>query len=101
MVSALGGTINRMRGRPFFSLPRKVGRPELAAFVIIPALLPGLISDHWGIAALTALGNLLLLLVILAVVGFGVISIVRWAMSRLLWASSPVRSGCWSRRCPC
>ncbi|MCB0858317.1 MAG: hypothetical protein KDB57_09420 [Solirubrobacterales bacterium] len=83
MVVALG-VINRMRGRPFFSLPRKVGRPELAAFVIVPALLPGLISDHWGIAALTALGNLLLLLLILAVVGFGVISIIRWAMSRLL-----------------
>ncbi len=83
MVVALG-IINRMRGRPFFSLPRKVGRPELAAFVIVPALLPGLISGHWGIAALTALANLALLVVILGVVGFGVISIVRWAMSRLL-----------------
>ena len=83
LVVALG-VMNRMRGRPFFSLPRKVGRPELAAFVIVPALLPGVISDHWGIAALTALFNLGLLVLILGVVGFGVISIIRWVMTRLL-----------------
>ena len=83
MLVALG-VINRMRGREFFSLPRKVGRPELAAFVIIPALLPGIISDHWGIATLTALFNLALLFLILGVVGFGLISIVRWALARLL-----------------
>ncbi|MCB0870591.1 MAG: hypothetical protein KDB52_07155 [Solirubrobacterales bacterium] len=83
LVTAMG-VINRIRGRRFFSLPRKVGRPELAAFVIVPALLPGLISDHWGIAGLTALFNLGLLFLILGVVGFGVISIVRWAMTRLL-----------------
>ncbi len=83
MLVALG-LMNRMRGRAFFSLPRKVGRPELAAFVIVPALLPGIISGHWGIAALTALFNLALLLVILGVVGFGVISIIHWALARLL-----------------
>ncbi len=78
------GLVNRGRGRPFFSLPRRVGRPELAAFVVIPALLPGLISGHWGIAALTALFNLALLLLILAVIGFGLIHILWWALSRLL-----------------
>ena len=83
LLGALG-VINKLRGRAFLSLPRKVGRPELAAFVILPALLPGLISDHWGIAALTALFNLALLLVILGVVGFGLISIIRWAITRLL-----------------
>lgn len=83
MLVALG-SMNRMRHREFFSLPRKVGRPELAAFVFIPALLPGLISGHWGIAALTAALNLALLLLILGIVGFGVISIVRWAVTRLL-----------------
>ncbi|MBN8866593.1 MAG: hypothetical protein J0H98_03470 [Solirubrobacterales bacterium] len=90
VVAAMGlmlvalGLMNRFRGRPFFSLPRRVGRPELAAFVIVPALLPGIISGHWGIAASTALFNLGLLVLILGVVGFGVISIVGWALSRLL-----------------
>jgi hypothetical protein len=83
MLIALG-VINRTRGRAFFSLPRKVGRPELAAFVVVPALLPGIISGHWGIAALTALFNLALLLLILGVIGFGLISIVRWVLARLL-----------------
>jgi hypothetical protein len=83
MVLAFG-LVNRHRGRPFFSRPRKVGRIELAAFVLVPALLPGLISDHWGIAALTALFNLALLGLILAVVGFGLISILGWAFGRLL-----------------
>jgi MFS family permease len=76
--------VNRHRGRPMLSRPRKVGKIELVAFVIVPALLPGLISDHWGIAALTALFNLLLLALILGVVGFGLISILRWAVGRIL-----------------
>lgn len=76
------GIANRLRRRAFFSLPRRVGRPELAAFVIVPALLPGLISGHWGIALSTALFNLALLLLILGVVGFGLVHIVWWAASR-------------------
>lgn len=78
------GVVNRLRGRAFFCLPRRVGRPELAAFVIVPALLPGVISGHWGIALSTALFNLALLLVILGVVGFGLIPIIRWAGTRFL-----------------
>lgn len=78
------GVVNRLRGRPVLSLPRRVGRAELAAFVFVPALLPGLISDHWGIASLTALANALLLALILGVVGFGLIPIVRWALTRIL-----------------
>lgn len=83
MVLALG-LVNRHGGRPFLSRPRRIGKVELIAFVLVPAALPGLISDHWGIAALTALFNLLLLALILGVVGFGLISILRWAIGRLL-----------------
>ena len=78
------GIANRLRGRSFFSRPNRVGKLELAGFVILPALLPGIISGHWGIAALTALGNLVLLGLILGVVGFGLVSIIRWGISRLL-----------------
>lgn len=76
--------VNRHRGRPMLSRPQKIGKIELVAFVVVPALLPGLISGHWGIGALTALFNLLLLGLILGVVGFGLISILRWAVGRLL-----------------
>ncbi len=75
---------NRARGDSFRAVPRSVGWVELAGFVIIPALLPGVISDHWGIATLTALANIAILALILGVVGFGVLSIISWAMSRFL-----------------
>lgn len=75
---------NRARGRPLHSLPERVGRAELAGFVLAPALLPGLISGHWGVAALVAIGNLLLLSLILGVVGFGLVSIVSWSLRRLV-----------------
>ncbi len=83
LITAMG-IANRMRGRTFFSRPNRVGNAELTAFVILPALLPGIISGHWGIALLTALGNLLLLGLILGVVGFGLLSILGWGITRLL-----------------
>ncbi|MGK2955383.1 MAG: hypothetical protein ACSLFI_06920 [Solirubrobacterales bacterium] len=83
IIVAMGIT-NRLRGRAFFSRMKRVGKAELAAFVIVPALLPGIISGHWGIALSTALFNLVLLALIFGVVGFGLISIVRWAITRLL-----------------
>lgn len=78
------GVSNHLRGRPLRSLPDRVGRAELTGFVVVPAILPGLISGHWGIAALVAIGNLVLLALILAIVGFGVLSIIGWSLSRLL-----------------
>ena len=83
MLLALG-LVNRHRSRPFLSRPRKIGMTELIAFVLVPAMLPGLISGHWGIGALTALFNLALLGLILGVVGFGLISILRWAVGRMV-----------------
>jgi len=83
IVVAMGVT-NRLRGRPFFSRMQRVGRAELAGFVIVPALLPGIISGHWGIALTTAIFNLVLLGLIFGVVGFGLFPIIRWAITRLL-----------------
>jgi hypothetical protein len=78
------GVANRLRGRPFRSIPRTIGWPELAGFVLVPALLPLVFGGQWRSAVVTALANLLLLALILGVVGFGLLSIVRWAMARLL-----------------
>lgn len=77
------GVLNRIRGRRFLELPREVGRPELAAFVLVPALLPVIFSGQWrqffGIIA----GNSLFLLLIYLVVGYGLIATVFWALSRM------------------
>src|SRR4051812_11999565 len=78
------GLVNRLRTRPFWGFPEEVGRVELGAFVLLPAMLPLIFGGQLGSALATALGNALLLLVVYAVVGYGLLSIVRWASGRLL-----------------
>ena len=76
--------LNRSRGRRAIAVPQDVGRLELAGFVIVPAILPILFGGQWLSALVTAVGNLLLLGVIYAVVGLGLVSIVRWTLGRLV-----------------
>lgn len=75
---------NRRRGLPALAMPQRVGTPELAGFVLVPALLPLVFNGQVVSAVVTAAGNLLLLALILGVVGFGLMSIIRWAGARLL-----------------
>ena len=77
------GVANAARRRPFFSLPRRVGPVELAVFVVLPALLPLVFGGQLVSALVTAVGNLALLALVYAVVGYGLLSIVRWAAGEL------------------
>ena len=61
------------------SIPDRVGPIELAAFVLVPALLPLVFGGQVTSALVTAGGNLLLLALIYLVVGIGLLSILRWA----------------------
>jgi hypothetical protein len=83
VLLAAFGVVNRLRGRPFWAFPEDVGRVELAAFVLLPAMLPLIFGGQLGSALATAGGNALLLLLVYAVVGYGLLSIVRWASGRL------------------
>jgi hypothetical protein len=78
------GIVNRTRGRPFWSVPRTVGKLELSLFVLGPAVLPLIFGGQAGSAAITAAANLALLGLIYAVVGYGLVAIVRWVLARLL-----------------
>jgi hypothetical protein len=78
------GILNVVRGRPFFSVPRKLGVPELAAFVVLPVVLPLVFGGQLTSALVTGLANLLLLGLIWLVVGFGVFSILRWTATRFV-----------------
>ena len=73
------GVMNAVRGQRFFSVPERVDTPELVAFVVLPVL----VSFAFGDRRLDALAVLAINLVIVGgtyvVVGFGVLSIVRWA----------------------
>ncbi|WCB92689.1 hypothetical protein DSM104299_01387 [Baekduia alba] len=75
---------NHARGRPAFAIPERVGPVELAIFVLVPALLPVVFNQQVTSALVTAAGNVLILLVAWGVVGFGLLSIVRWAGARLV-----------------
>ena len=76
------GVLNLARGRRFLSVPARVGAPELLAFVLLPALLPVVFSRQLLFGFNTLLANSALLLLVYLVVGFGLLSIVRWAGAR-------------------
>lgn len=76
--------INRLRGRRPFQRPQDVGFPELATFVVLPALLPLLIGGRWVGAGLTILFNLSFLAVVAAVITFGIVPMIRWAVGHTL-----------------
>jgi len=78
------GILNVVRGRPFLSIPRKLGVPELAAFVVLPVVLPLVFGGQLTSALVTGLANLALLGLIWLVVGFGVFSILRWTATRFV-----------------
>src|SRR5829696_5907715 len=75
---------NCARGRPMPAVPERLGKTELAGFVLIPALLPLIFGGQVGSALVTAGANLLLLVVIYAVVGLGLLSIIRWVLERIV-----------------
>src|SRR5687767_15515430 len=59
--------LNLARDRPLLARPEEVGNLELALFVLVPALLPIIFGFQWVSAAVTAMGNLVLILVILLI----------------------------------
>ncbi len=82
MLAALA-VINMVEGRPMRAIPDRIGKTELAAFVIVPALLPLIFGGQLGSAATTVGVNLVILLVIYAVFVYGLLAILRWVLSRL------------------
>lgn len=83
IVAAAYAGLNVLRGRPWSTLPQSVGVPELAFFVLVPALLPLVFGGQWGDALLTVVGNLVLLGVVRVVVGYGVLSSLWWGLARV------------------
>lgn len=78
------GLLNVFRGRRFWSVPERVGPPELAGFVLIPALLPLVFGAHVDWALETVIENLFLLGLVYVIVAYGVLSILRWVGRRIL-----------------
>lgn len=76
--------LNRAHGRRALAIPQSLGRGELAAFVLVPPVLPLIFGGQVVSAVVTLAGNVVLLALVYAVLFFGLPSIVRWAARRLV-----------------
>ena len=83
IVGAGIAALNVVQRRPARAIPNRIGKTELAAFVILPALLPLIFGGQVGSAATTIGANLLLLVLIYAVFVYGLLAILRWVFARL------------------
>lgn len=83
---------NRFRGRRPFARPDDVGIPEVAVFVIAPALLPLIFGGHAGAAALTAGANLAAVGLVYLVISYGLVPLTKWAAIHLFRQLSSVFS---------
>lgn len=73
---------NALRRRPLLARPVSIGVFEVAVFVLAPPAIPLLFGGQWRSALATAIGNLLLLVVIFLGTSYGVVPITRWAGAR-------------------
>jgi hypothetical protein len=84
ILLVVGMALNRWRGRPATAMPETVGRVEQIVFVLVPALLPLIFGGQGRSALGTAAANIGILLLVYAVFGYGLLSILRWVAKRLL-----------------
>lgn len=76
--------LNRARGRPWYRRPNTVGPLELAAFVLVPPLLPLVFQLGTTTAAVTVAFNLVVLAVVYVVVSYGLLPMTAWAIGQLV-----------------
>lgn len=74
---------NRLRGRPALDRPTRIGRAELAVFVIAPAL-PSLVFGQWRDVVEAVLEAIAVLAVLWALTSYGVFPLLRWVGKRTL-----------------
>ena len=77
------GLRNVLRGRRFLSIPQRFGVPELAVFVLLPAVLPVVFGRQFRFGFTTILVNVAIVGLAYVVVGFGLVFIVWWVVVRL------------------
>lgn len=83
VVCAAFAGVNVLRGRPWNTLPQGVGIPELVVFVLVPATVSVLIGGHWKPALVIVVVNLLALVTVRYLVGYGVLATVWWGLARI------------------
>ncbi len=74
---------SRLRGGRWFARPARVGRAELAVFLVGPALPSLVFGQQWGDAVEAVLIGLGVLLDIFVVTSYALLPLTRWALGRL------------------
>ncbi len=88
-VLAIGLAItNRVRHRKMFAKPDVVGTPELAAFIIGPAV-PSALFSQWGDAGQSLVEGAAILVAIYLLTSYAVVALLAWALRR---SAAQVRS---------
>lgn len=82
LLLALYALVNRLRGLPAWHLPTSVGIPELATFVLLPAVIAGAFGQpRQAVGVIVA--NLLLLGAVYVTLSYGLVPLVRWAAAQV------------------
>lgn len=82
VVLVIGWVVTDLvRGRPPFRTPDVLGAPELAAFIIGPAV-PSALFGQWGDALQSMLEGAALLAIIYLVTSYAVVALMTWAARR-------------------
>lgn len=84
LVGTVYALLNRVRGRAWNTLPQSVDTPELAFFVLAPALLPLVFGGQLMAAVVTAAANTALLALVWFTVRYGFVSTLWWGTARVV-----------------
>ena len=74
---------NKLRRRRALERPRRIGRAELAVFIIGPAI-PSIVFGQWSDGLETVLEAIAILALVWAVTSYGVWPLLRWASQRTM-----------------
>jgi hypothetical protein len=83
LLGAAFGTLNVMRGRRFLSIPDRLSSPALVAFVVLPGVLSAVFDGRFQGSLSIIVVNVAIVALVYVVVGFALLSVVRWACARL------------------
>ncbi len=84
LLLAIWAGVNWLRGvRPLLTRPERVGRLELAVFILGPAFVPIVFGGQFSTAGLTIISNIVILGVVYLAASYGVVAILSWAIRRL------------------
>lgn len=75
--------LNKLRDRPRFARPERVGPLELLGFVIVPSLLPLIIGGRGSVAVQFLAFNAAFVLAVYVVVGLGALAMISWGLRHL------------------